>query len=95
LINSKSVEIWKKFLTWEVFQIGFPTSMQILGFFCIFLAILINFLKSKIDLDSQIFNSKSISDLKKFLWTKLFHSSKPSQPYFVSNFLSSGRTFIG
>jgi hypothetical protein len=57
-------------------------------------AILINFLKSKIDLDFPIFNSKSISNLKKILWRKLFLSSKPSQPYFVSNCLSSGRSFL-
>jgi hypothetical protein len=32
--------------------------------------------------------------MKKFLWIKWFLSSKPSQQYFVSNFLSSGRSFL-
>jgi hypothetical protein len=32
LSNSKYVGIWKKFPTGEVFKIGFPISMQILGF---------------------------------------------------------------
>jgi hypothetical protein len=43
-----------------------------------FLAILINFLKSKTDLDFPNFNSKSILNLKTFLWRKMFLSSKPS-----------------
>jgi hypothetical protein len=44
-------------------------------------------------LNSQIFNSKSISNLKKFLWRKLFPSSNPSKPYFISKFLSPKSPF--
>jgi hypothetical protein len=33
---------------------------------------------------SLIFNSKSTSNLKTFLWRKLFLYSNPSKPYFVS-----------
>jgi hypothetical protein len=43
---------------------------------------------------SQIFSLNSISNLKIFLWRKLFLSSKPSQPYFISKFSSLGRTFL-
>jgi hypothetical protein len=32
------------------------------------------------------FHSKSTSNLKMFLWRKLFLSSKPSKPCFISNF---------
>jgi hypothetical protein len=56
-----------------------------------FLAILINFLKSKIDLDSSIFYSKSLPNLKEFLWRKLFTFVRYSKPYFISNFWSLER----
>jgi hypothetical protein len=59
-----------------------------------FLDVLINFLNLKTDLNFPNFNTKSVSDLKKFLWRKLFLSSKPSQPYFVSNFSSLRRSFL-
>jgi hypothetical protein len=42
-------------------------------------------------MNSQIFNSKSIPNLEKFPWRKLLLSSKPSQPHFISNCLSSVR----
>jgi hypothetical protein len=58
-----------------------------------FLAILINFLNSEIDLDFPIFNSKSLSNLKKFLWIKLFLSSIPSQNILFQNFQAREGSF--
>jgi hypothetical protein len=60
-----------------------------------FLSIVINLLKSKIDLDFTNFNSKSILNVEKFLWRKLFPSSNSSRPYFISKFSSSGRSYLG
>jgi hypothetical protein len=37
---------------------------------------------------------KSISNLEKFLYRKLFLSSNPSKKYFILNFLSLGRSCL-
>jgi hypothetical protein len=44
-------------------------------------------------LTSQIFNSKFLSNLKKFLWGKLFLSANPSKPYSISTFWAWERPF--
>jgi hypothetical protein len=43
---------------------------------------------------SRIFNSKLISNLRKFLYGKLLFSLNPSKPYFISKFLSSRRSCL-
>jgi hypothetical protein len=61
--------------------------MQIHGFLGPFLAIVINFLKSRTEIDFPKYSySKFISNMKKFIWRKLFISSNPSKPYFILNF---------
>jgi hypothetical protein len=95
-LNQKFIEIWKKLPTWKVVQIGFTTLMQILGFLIHFYLIELISQSQKQTWTSQIFNSKSILNLKKFLWRKLFLYSNPSNPYSVSKFWSQeGPFWIG
>jgi hypothetical protein len=69
-----------------VFQIGFPTSMQILGFFSPYLAILIKFLNSKTDLGFPKFSFKIHFEYEEVPRETVVHLFETFKSYFISIF---------